>query len=209
MSSPLHHKLDHDASEQMNRRMDEVFMEMDVRGDGHVTKEEFTRFLRKNPRGWPLADLLDGQTTEVKDEIITFWFRKLDIQNEGYIVKAELRAFANLMMRRDYKEQVYTDLLIDMFDTDNDERISRIECKKMLRVLLGHEPTEIQVNRVAGKNGVSRDELKALLHSIQCDFKRLEKRGASGSAETLAVLLIGLGIGLTTGLVLWKFWPKK
>eukprot|EP00672_Neobodo_designis_P028167 CAMPEP_0174840344 /NCGR_PEP_ID=MMETSP1114-20130205/8625_1 /TAXON_ID=312471 /ORGANISM="Neobodo designis, Strain CCAP 1951/1" /LENGTH=226 /DNA_ID=CAMNT_0016074489 /DNA_START=90 /DNA_END=770 /DNA_ORIENTATION=+ len=177
---------------QERKHLDATFDDMDVDADGHVSTSEFTRYLSRNPRGWPLGDLLDGQPADVRAQMIEFWFRKIDLQSEGYITKEELAAFFAAMKVTTFREQFMADFLLNLFDVDLDQRLNRVEMKRMLRVMIGHEPDEKVVNHLCGRTGsVSREELVGLLHEVKCSLPSLERsRAATVGGATLTDYLV-------------------
>jgi Ca2+-binding EF-hand superfamily protein len=191
-----------DAEER--RRLDATFDEMDLDNDGQVSTDEFTRFLSRNPRGWPLADFLDGQSAEMRTQMIQYWFRKLDCQSEGYFSKNELAAFFAALKVTEFRETFLADFLLNLFDVDLDGQLSRVELKRMLRVMLGHEPSEATVQHLCGRTQyVTRQELVNLLHEVKCEVGRIEastaaKLGKSNVVDVIAigVLVIGVAVGV-------------
>lgn len=183
----------------------EVYHKMDIKGQGRVDKEEFARYLALNPRGWPLAELLHdigGPNTKIRDEIVNFWFRKLDIESQGSFDVHQLIAFFRAMRKTEYKEMVYADFLLNLFDRDYNGKLDRTEYAAMLRVMLGKEPSPATVNRI-DKNGLSRKDLCALLHTIHCDFKKLE----SSSNVEIAMLFTAVAAAIV-GIVWYKMSRK-
>jgi hypothetical protein len=182
-----------DAAER--KHLDDTFDDMDVDADGHVSTSEFTRYLSRNPRGWPLGDLLDGQAPEVRAQMIEYWFRKLDLQCEGYITKSELAAFFAAMKQTTFREAFLADFLLNLFDTDMDQRLNRVEMKRMLRVMIGHEPSESVVKNLCGRSGtISRDELVQLLHEVKGSVAGLERsnRATTGAGTATDYLVMAV-----------------
>jgi Ca2+-binding EF-hand superfamily protein len=184
------------------RHLDRTFDEMDVDNDGLVSTSEFTRFLSRNPRGWPLGDMLDGQPAELRAQMIEFWFRKIDLMSEGYISKDELAAFFAAMKVTTFRDAFTADFLINLFDVDLDRKLSRVEMKRMLRVMIGHEPREEVVQRLCGRTGyVSRDELIELLHEVKGSVANLEKsRAATVGGSTLDYVVVAATTAAVIGI---------
>lgn len=181
---------------QVEQRLLAAFNEMDIDGDGKVSKDEFRRYIATHPQGWPLADLLDGQTKEVKDQMITFWFRKLDVTGEGVFNASELLAFFNAMNNAKYKEAIYADFLLNLFDKNFDGNLSQQEFGDMMEVLLGPKARGLAI---APKEGLSRSDLVQLLHRVHCDFNQMgeeaarQRRGGGISAGDIVVVAIVVG----------------
>lgn len=181
--------------------LEDVFKQMDVDCNDLINQNEFRSFLKKNPRGWPLADILDGQPEDVKNQIIAFWFRKLDVTNNGSIDKAEFIAFFKAMKETKYKEMIYADFLLNLFDRNFDGKLDKEEYKTMLHVLLGRDVPDYVVRGVSAE-GLSRQDLVSLLHSVHCDFTKLDIRNAAKQSEFIligalvgvAVVAAGLGV---------------
>lgn len=193
------------------KRLDHTFDEMDLDNDGKVSTNEFTRFLSRNPRGWPLADLLDGQSDQVRAQMIQYWFRKLDCQSEGFFTKDELAAFFAAMKVTEFREKFMADFLLNLFDVDLDGQLNREEVKRMLRVMLGHEPSLETVNHLCGSSQfVSRQELVNILHEVQCDVGRIEKATAArvGSSNIVDVI-VGVTIVAAIGVAVFYSIRRK
>ena len=173
-----------------------IFSQMDVKSDGRVTQGEFKAYLKRNPRGWPLADLLIGQDPASSDLIITFWFRKLDVGRNGTFDDDELVAFFQALRNARYKEHLYADFLLNLFDTNCDGKLDKKEYKHMLTVLMGHEP-DAQILASISNEGYSREDLVRKLHHIRCDISKLERR-VGGVRDVL--LVVGLAAAVVAGM---------
>jgi Ca2+-binding EF-hand superfamily protein len=180
-----------DSQEQI---LEEVFNAMDVDCNQRVNKAEFKAYLKKNPTGWPLADVLAGQTDDVKEQIINFWFRKLDLESSGSFDKFELIAFFKAMKQTKYKEMLYADFLLNLFDRNYDGKLDRDEYANMLQVLLGRNVPTYVLSSVA-TDGLSRDDLVSLLHTIHCDFSQLDSRNTAKNAGALDFAMLGVAVG--------------
>jgi Ca2+-binding EF-hand superfamily protein len=193
-----------------SRELQQVFAAMDVDCDGRVSQHEFRAYLRKNPKGWPLADILDGQPESVKDQIVRFWFRKLDLTQEGHFDLSELMAFFQAMKQTKYKEMIYADFLLNLFDTNFDGRIDPEEYATMLRVLLGREVVPEYVRRALGAEGMDREDLVRLLHAVHCDFSKLDGRAEVRSLMgVVGILLAGIAVGVGIAAVASTFGIRR
>lgn len=182
------------SDDSQEKCLEEVFRSMDVDCNQLVNKAEFKAYLKKNPTGWPLADVLAGQTEEVKEQIINFWFRKLDIESSGSFDKIELIGFFKAMKQTKYKEMLYADFLLNLFDRNYDGKLDRDEYATMLRVLMGREVPSYVLSSVA-TDGLSREDLVALLHSIHCDFSQLDSRNAAKNANAFDFVMLTVVVG--------------
>lgn len=181
-----------DSQEQL---LGDVFIAMDVDCNQRVNKAEFNAYLKKNPTGWPLADVLAGQSEEVKEQIVNFWFRKLDLESSGSFDKFELIAFFKAMKQTKYKEKLYADFLLNLFDKNYDGKLDRDEYATMLRVLLGREVPSYVLESVAA-DGLSREGLVSLLHTIHCDFSQLDSRNTAKNAGALDFAMLAIVAGV-------------
>jgi len=189
VAPPVHISLDVDDEE--SKVLESVFVDMDVDCNQLVNQAEFRAYLKKNPRGWPLADVLAGQPEDVKDQIVSFWFRKLDLNSAGSFDKNELIAFFRAMKQTKYKEMIYADFLLNLFDTNYDGKLDREEYATMLRVLLGRDVPTYVLSSVSAE-GLSREDLVSLLHSIHCDFTQLDNRNVVPSSRSFEFILVGV-----------------
>jgi Ca2+-binding EF-hand superfamily protein len=197
-----------DADER--RQLDATFDDMDLDNDGHVTTGEFTRYLSRNPRGWPLGDLLQGQSEAVRAQMIEYWFRKIDLTNEGYITKAELAAFFQAMKQTSVREQFLADFLLNLFDLDMDQRLNKVEMKRMLRVMLGHDPSPATVDHLCGRSGFcSREELVALLHEVQCSLGSIENSTAATIGSSSITDFMIFGAVAAAVIIGWVYYKKQ
>eukprot|EP00759_Apiculatamorpha_spiralis_P022181 PhF_6_TR26504/c0_g1_i1/m.38342 len=186
-----------------------TFYQIDANHDGRITRAEFEKYLKVNPTGWPLGDILSSQTPEQSKQIMEFWFRKLDVANNGAITQEEFLAFFHAMTNMDFREGVLTDFLLDLFDENMDGRLDRSEYTKMLTVLLGKEPSPALVKQImdrADKNHdgkLSREELRELLHRVHCDVTKLG--GAEAGIGDLVALAVGVAAIVVGGYYLVRF----
>lgn len=196
-----HEALTSDVDAETAKCLKDVFQEMDVDCNGRVNQAEFRAYLKKNPRGWPLADVLAGQPEGVKEQIVSFWFRKLDLDSSGSFDQDELVAFFRAMKQTKYKEMLYADFLLNLFDTNYDGKLDREEYGTMLRVLLGRDVPKYVLSSVSA-DGLTREDLVSILHSIHCDFSQLDNRNvvkAGGTELILVGVLLGAAAVLFVG----------
>ena len=184
-----------------------VFKEMDVSCTGRVSQKQFSSYLQRNPTGWPLADLLQGQSAATQKQIVTFWFRKLDIDGEGSFTETELVTFFEAMRNSKLKETLYADFLLNLFDSNFDAKLDRSEYANMLRVLLGKEPPKATIESIS-QDGLGRDDLVKLLHSIHCDLNLLgvahddgNQNKAKRSGDVITTIIVVVGVFAAAALV--------
>ena len=196
------------AAAKLRAQLDKTFDDMDVDADGRVSQEEFARFIEMNPRGWPLAELMQGLDAAKKKQMMQFWFRKLDLGAEGTFDKGEFYGFYQAMQTSGFQEKTYAEFLLSLFDLDFDMNLSRPEVEQMLQVLLGHKPSHHLVTKVMASSNrsdgtVDKAALERLLHDVHCNFGALEK-SSHGSGGDLVLVAVGVAVVGVAAFVAYK-----
>ncbi len=193
-------------------KFEAVFTTMDVDCDDQVTKEEFARFLHMNHNQWPLGELLSTASEGMSATIVNFWFSKiLSDAHASTFERPDLFDFLTKMGHPDYREEAYSELLFRCFDANFDGKLSRQEYEKMLATLLGETPTAASLLKVP-EAGMTRGELKSLLKSVHCDFRKLvvkpTKKESSGLVNVFVFVVLGLSAA-AGGAVVWQILKRK
>ena len=142
----------------------------------------------------------------MRAQMVEYWFRKLDVVHDNVIDKSELAAFFAAMKQVSFREEFLADFLLNLFDRDLDQRLDRDEMQRLIRVMVGHEPTPDVLDHLCGKTGsVSREELVKILHEVHGDLKNLEKSTAATLGKNTAtdVLTLLVIVGAVVGGVAW------
>lgn len=193
-------------------KFEAVFTTMDVDCDDQVTKEEFARFLHMHHNQWPLGELLSTATDGMSTTIVNFWFSKiLPDAHASTFERPDLFDFLTKMGHPDYREEAYAELLFRCFDSNFDGKLSRQEYEKMLSTLLGESPTTASLLKVP-EGGMNQGQLKALLKSVHCDFRKLVvkpvKKESSGLVNVFVFVVLGLSAA-AGGAVVWQILKRK
>ena len=99
------------------------------------------------------------------------------------------------MKNTQFKEMLYADFLLNLFDADCDGSLGREEFANMLRVLLGREPSA-RILRSISPKGMTRDELVKRLHILRCDITQLDSDRATAKSWSTVVIVVGCVVAL-------------
>lgn len=164
--------------------LDQIFATMTLRQIEEIAEEEFRRFDVKNKGYLTMKDLSNISSSnllpgildlKVNEKITQILCQKLDADNDGKITKDEYMRMIHCLHQSGYKKSLLIDVILAIFDKDNDNTLNRSELQDFVRVYLGVIDKEENKTFVQdlfhkydenGDQKISKDELKNLLKQL-------------------------------------------
>ena len=168
--------------------LDKVFTSMTLKQIEEIAEEEFDQFDVDNKGYLTLKDLSNINNShllpgildiKVNDKISQILYHKLDENMDGKISKDEYMRMIRSLHKTGYKKSLLVDVVIAIFDTDNDSTLNKSELQDFVRVYLGvldKEKNTTLVKELINKydenhdEKISKEELKALLNQLDLNI---------------------------------------
>jgi len=164
--------------------LDEIFTSLTLKQIEEIAQEEFHRFDVDNKGYLTMKDLVNINNSnllpgildfKVNEKISKIIYQKLDINCDGKISKEEYLRMIYCLHKSGYKKSLLVDVILAIFDKDNDQTLNRNELQDFVRIYLGvidKEQNSAVVKDLLnnydkdGDQKICIDELKNLLKQI-------------------------------------------